>query len=112
VEGDASGRHVLSKRENAPVEAWRFVLGMVGERLDEDLTFRVEMVVGELVDNALLHGEEPIEITVTTAERSFRIDVCDASPRLPRATTLHGVGMQLVANLSDGWGWERVGVGK
>jgi hypothetical protein len=76
-----------------------------------------ELGVSELVTNALLHGEPPIQVRVRGTAEHPRIEVRDSSleaPILPPATDpddeelllTYGRGLSLVARCADAWGAE------
>ena len=70
-----------------------------------------ELAVSELVTNAVLHGREPIQVSVTTSRQALRVEVCDANPVSPSFTMLDptavtGRGLLLISAVSDGWGVE------
>jgi anti-sigma regulatory factor (Ser/Thr protein kinase) len=84
----------------------------------QDLTERVEIVVGELASNAVLHGRAPgrsfrLTLALTPAAGRLRVEVTDARgdlyPQLPPADAEPdalrpgGRGLVLVAALSDHW---------
>ncbi|HEX8804913.1 MAG TPA: ATP-binding protein [Acidimicrobiales bacterium] len=75
----------------------------------------VELVVSELVTNALAHGSGPIELHVGLDGERLRIEVHDAgasaSAPVPEsgAGTVGGWGLQLVDQLVDDWGLEHNG---
>jgi serine phosphatase RsbU (regulator of sigma subunit) len=69
-----------------------------------------ELVMGELVTNAALHGEAPITVRVLL-DGWVRVEVEDArraAPIVPRKNTeaMTGRGLAMVAALSSGWGME------
>lgn len=70
-----------------------------------------ELLVSELVTNAVLHARTSITLQVRRTESGVRIEVIDASPRSPQprdysdqATT--GRGLTLVESLAAAWGME------
>lgn len=83
-----------------------------------ELTECAELGVSELVTNALLHGEPPIQVRVRGTVQHPRIEVRDSSleaPVLPTATEMdehdellltYGRGLSLVARSADAWGAE------
>jgi hypothetical protein len=83
-----------------------------------ELTECAELGVSELVTNALLHGEPPIQVRVRGTRAHPRIEVRDSSleaPVLPTATEMdehdellltYGRGLSLVARSADAWGAE------
>ncbi len=68
-----------------------------------------EVLVGELVTNALTHGTAPVEIRLRHTRDALMIEVSDTAPFLPRrlrpaVDDEHGRGLLLVATLSQRWG--------
>ena len=79
------------------------------DRLADD----VALLVSELITNALLHGAEPIALTVQVSGRRIRLEVEDAATTMPRLLDAlrgaeHGHGLEIVAGLADRWGADRV----
>jgi anti-sigma regulatory factor (Ser/Thr protein kinase) len=69
------------------------------------------LLVSELVTNAVVHGEGPIELTVRCAETRAVIAVTDGGRRLPvipakapGADALAGRGLWMLVTLADDWG--------
>ncbi|MDH6122354.1 anti-sigma regulatory factor (Ser/Thr protein kinase) [Kitasatospora sp. GAS204A] len=76
---------------------------LVGQPLEESET--AELLVSELVTNAVRYGAGPILLTVTVLGRSLRCEVTDAHPAAPcfkeaAADDESGRGMQLLHELS------------
>ena len=81
-----------------------------------------ELAVSELVTNALLHGEAPIQVRVRGTREHPRVEVRDGSqqsPVLPSAEEedddvllTFGRGLAIVARCSDAWGAEIEADGK
>lgn len=75
-----------------------------------------ELVVSELVANAVLHSWGHVVLRLLRTERGLRIEVEDLNPRPPVTVEGHpgrvgGFGMQIVGRLAD-WGWQPSGAGK
>lgn len=75
-----------------------------------------ELVVSELVANAVLHGWGHIALRLFDTGDGLRIEVEDSNPSPPVTTDGHanrmgGYGMQIVERLAD-WGWRPSGTGK
>ena len=75
-----------------------------------------ELVVSELVANAVLHGFGHVSLQLYDTGDGLRIEVEDGNPAPPVATDGHpgrigGFGMQIVERLAD-WGWRQSGRGK
>ncbi|BBC38943.1 PAS/PAC sensor protein [Streptomyces graminofaciens] len=82
----------------------------------EDAVFVTELVVSELVTNAIRYGGAPIQLRLIR-DRTLICEVSDASstsPHLRRARTYDegGRGLLLVAQLTDRWGSRPSGEGK
>jgi hypothetical protein len=77
-----------------------------------------QLLVSELVTNALLHGRPPIVLQISCIEESgLQVDVTDTDPRLPVAEPWdvdaeRGRGIALVDMLSDDWGVQPAAPGK
>ncbi|MER8114407.1 SpoIIE family protein phosphatase [Streptomyces sp. NPDC094031] len=81
-----------------------------------DLVFTTEMIVSELVTNAIRYAHGTIQVRLIR-DRCLICEVTDgnsAAPhvRHPRTTDEGGRGLLLVARLSDRWGTRRTGRGK
>ncbi|WP_159772327.1 ATP-binding protein [Streptomyces sp. HM190] len=76
-----------------------------------------ELLVSELVTNALVHAESRLKLTLTAAHGVLRCEVSDTDRRPPRVrrvteTSESGRGMFLVQALAGRWGCHRDGPGK
>ncbi|MBO1753123.1 SpoIIE family protein phosphatase [Actinotalea sp. BY-33] len=75
-----------------------------------------ELVVSEMVANAVLHGWGHVVLRLYDTGQGLRIEVEDSNPAPPVATDGHpgrvgGYGMRIVERLAD-WGWRPSGSGK
>ncbi len=82
----------------------------------DDRLFATELIVSELVTNAIRHGRAPIRLRLIK-DRSLICEVADGSdtaPHLRRARSFDegGRGLFLVAQLSSRWGSRHTGEGK
>jgi len=82
----------------------------------EEVGFITELVVSELVTNAIRYGEAPIELRLIR-DRTLICEVSDgnsAAPHLRRARTFDegGRGLLLVSQLTQGWGTRQTTSGK
>lgn len=82
----------------------------------EEASFVTELVVSELVTNAIRYGEPPIRLRLIR-DTSLICEVSDASntaPHLRRARAFDegGRGLLLVAQLTQGWGTRHTTGGK
>jgi PAS domain S-box-containing protein len=83
----------------------------------DEATFVTELVVSELVTNAIRHAEPPIQLRLIHDDHKLICEVSDASstaPHLRRARTFDegGRGLLLVAQLTQGWGARQTYTGK
>ncbi|MFE0457986.1 SpoIIE family protein phosphatase [Kitasatospora sp. NPDC058965] len=82
----------------------------------ESLAENTELMVSELVTNAVRHAKKPVTLRLVRTS-VLRCEVGDDSPALPRRRRArpedeHGRGLELVAKCADGWGATRLGGGK
>ena len=82
----------------------------------EEAAFVTELVVSELVTNAIRYGQAPVQLRLVR-DRTLICEVSDGSntaPHLRRARTLDegGRGLLLVAQLTQGWGTRQTARGK
>jgi PAS domain S-box-containing protein len=92
----------------------------VTERLTEwgldEAAFVTELVVSELVTNAIRYGEPPVQLRLIR-DRTLICEVSDASSTSPHLRRAHafdegGRGLLLVAQLTQRWGSRQTDVGK
>jgi serine phosphatase RsbU (regulator of sigma subunit)/PAS domain-containing protein/anti-sigma regulatory factor (Ser/Thr protein kinase) len=93
------------------------VTRQLGEWGLEDAAFITELVVSELVTNAIRHASPPVRLRLIRDERTLICEVSDASstaPHLRRARVFDegGRGLLLVAQLTQRWGTRQTAVGK
>jgi hypothetical protein len=82
----------------------------------DEAAFVTELVVSELVTNAIRYGRPPVELRLIY-DRTLICEVSDGSttaPHLRRARTFDegGRGLLLVAQLTQGWGTRQIPNGK
>ncbi|GAA1254417.1 SpoIIE family protein phosphatase [Kitasatospora nipponensis] len=82
----------------------------------EELTENTELMVSELVTNAIQHATRPVTLRLVRTS-VLRCEVGDDSPQLPRRRRAgpqdeRGRGLHLVAKCSERWGSTRLGGGK
>lgn len=83
----------------------------------EDRIATVQLLVSELVTNAVLHASPPLTLSIQLNGDQTRIVVTDGSSAHPQARPIHddtadGRGLPLVEALSTSWGWHIAGPGK
>ncbi len=95
----------------APREA-RAILRARIEGVSEAVGAILELLVTELVNNAVVHGEGPVRMSIVQREGCVRIAVSDASSEGPILRPLDpdlrsGRGLFLIDALASAWGVER-----
>lgn len=96
-------------------DARRWVVDACHDIGRADLTECAELVVSELVTNALLHARPPYEVRVRGTREHPRVEVCDGSaepPPMPAMTppdaedflVTFGRGLGVVASCAAAWG--------
>ncbi|MFJ4980306.1 SpoIIE family protein phosphatase [Streptomyces coeruleorubidus] len=83
----------------------------------DNAVFITELVVSELVTNAIRYGQPPIQLRLIHTDSTLICEVFDSSstsPHLRRARTFDegGRGLLLVAQLSERWGTRHATTGK
>ncbi|WP_380282381.1 ATP-binding protein [Kitasatospora purpeofusca] len=86
----------------------------VGDGMAED----VVLLAAELVANAMLHGDGPLEMVLDVTGARLRVEVSDRSPLMPTPRRPHnpalpgGHGLFIVERTADRWGAEPHSQGK
>jgi anti-sigma regulatory factor (Ser/Thr protein kinase) len=83
----------------------------------EERIASAQLLVSELVTNAVLHANPPLVLCIQLNGDQMRVVVTDGSSAHPLARPLHeavgdGRGLPLVEALSSAWGWHAAGRGK
>lgn len=112
----------VSARAESARDARAFVRRRLGARgIAAAIVDSAVLIVSELVTNAAQHGGDGVEsealIKLAAVDTRLRIEVHDASPRLPALCTAsdddeHGRGLAVVDALAGRWGWEPTADGK
>jgi len=102
-----SGRRFLPVPASVPA-ARSFVLS-VGWSNEDDLNFRLAMLVSEIVTNAVLHARTPFEVSVEPKAEKIRVAISDQSTAIPvkrsyETTHPTGRGLHIVEATADRWG--------
>ena len=108
----------LARDPDSAAEARR-ALGEVSDHLSQRRLEDAQLLVSELVTNAIRHAgleeQETIRLVVETDDRGMRVEVCDRGPGFelseptPDPSRPSGWGLYLVRELSDRWGIDRDG---
>lgn len=108
------GFHELSTFEPGCVSvARRFVDQTLGSWGAEQAVFDVQLIVSELVTNAMRHGGGAIDLRLLLSEAELACVVSDHSPVPPTTPATreadvfaeYGRGLRLVEALCGAWGW-------
>jgi anti-sigma regulatory factor (Ser/Thr protein kinase) len=95
--------------------AARQFAGDVARKLPVD-SDAVELVVGELVANAVVHAHSSFVVALCWEDPSFTIEITDADPKMPELRTpapegTGGRGLMIVSHLVSGFGARRSSAG-
>jgi anti-sigma regulatory factor (Ser/Thr protein kinase) len=98
-------------------QARRFVRDQLVAIGVADPSGNAELVVSELVTNAVMHAGTAVTVRVARAGSGARVEVADGSDKLPglRVVTTRsgsGRGLTLVEHFAPEWGAERTATGK
>ena len=104
----------LSQSPRAAADARRWIADVCRRLERHDLVECAEMGTGELVANAILHGEAPIAVRMRGTSMHPRVEVLDGSPKAPIPPSqaadpedflaTFGRGLSLVAMSAVVWG--------
>ncbi|NYD40441.1 ATP-binding protein [Nocardioides panaciterrulae] len=118
MEGCARGVHRgFDARPSSAAGARRLVREELARAGREDLRDAAELLVTELVTNALVHSGTPMEVCASVGVDGLYVEVHDASPQLPLVrhhADLAGTGrgLRLLQHMADRWGAEPRSGGK
>jgi serine phosphatase RsbU (regulator of sigma subunit)/anti-sigma regulatory factor (Ser/Thr protein kinase) len=102
--------HVVDRAADAVPRARRFAADALSAA-DPSVVEDAELVVTELVTNALLHGAPPVVLRISPAGSRVRIEVEDSGREMPmrmreNIDSMTGRGLSLVSRVTSGWGVE------
>ncbi|MFG2191835.1 ATP-binding protein [Streptomyces sp. NPDC048639] len=115
-DGHRAGPWHLPSDPAACRSARRAVRAVLADWELEHLTHTAELLVSELVGNALLHTDGPLRLTVER-RKTLRCRVEDRSREMPHRRAAapedeNGRGLELVHRMSTNWGVEQTRDGK
>jgi CheY-like chemotaxis protein len=101
----------------APRAARRFVDELLAEAGYDDVLDTVELLVTEVVTNAVLHARSEAKVVVRLLPDAVRVEVIDNDDSFPvrrkaRTDQPGGRGLELVEQMSRAWGIDMLTVGK
>lgn len=108
----------LAPVPSAPAEARRFVRGELANcPVGRDTREDVELLVTELVTNAVIHARSDIRLEVSYGASGVHVTVSDATHapvrlRTPSADSVTGRGIYVLDQLADHWAVEYGAQGK
>lgn len=115
---DVGRAHVLALAASttSPAHGRRFVRELLSDA-DRALVADVELLVSELVTNAIIHTDSEPRLEVQLQRDRIRVEVYDGDPSPPveRDSAIHeagGRGIRLIHELSSRWGSAPSGSGK
>jgi anti-sigma regulatory factor (Ser/Thr protein kinase) len=105
---------VLPAATTAPRDARRFTFETLHEWGADHAIEEAELIVSELVTNALRHAESPSRLALVADGRCLRIEVVDygkggAVRRPTRPDAIGGRGLLLVESVAERWGSQHDG---
>ncbi len=108
-DGHASGTLVLPAHPSSVGAARRAVRAVLTQGRRDDLAETAQLLVSELVTNALVHAGTAIDLHAFVGGEGLRVEVSDGSlqepvPRRYATTAGTGRGLQLIQQLVDRWG--------
>ncbi len=83
----------------------------------DEAAMTAELLVSELVTNAILHARTPVRVSVGIGDEVVRVEVSDDSPRAPQQRRHSidsgtGRGLMLVERMATRWGVDVGSAGK
>ena len=95
----------------------RFIRQVLQDNRRDDLCEAAELVISEVVTNALVHAGTDVHIAARVGRDGVRVEVSDGSPHLPTTKNYAdlaatGRGLQLLEQMVDRWGVDPHAEGK
>lgn len=98
-------------------EVRRALRELMRQRCRSDAAEAAELLITEIVTNALVHTDRGAEVSVSLTPARLRVEVRDHAARRPRPHVptaddgTHGRGLLLVQALADDWGVDAMALG-
>jgi len=107
--GGTKVQRQLPSHPSSAGEARRMVRRVLTEEGREDLVEPAQLLVSEVVTNALVHSPSPIAVAMQATGDGVLVEVADGSPHLPQPrhyapTASTGRGLALLEHTADAWG--------
>lgn len=101
-------RWTLTPDLTAPARA-RQLTGQALTGTPDDTVDTAQLLVTEIVSNAVAHGVGPVDLVIETGPHEIRVSVHDHGPGLPMVVappplSEFGRGLHIVQSLADDWG--------
>ncbi len=102
-------RRQLPSHPSSAGEARRMVRRVLSEAGRDDLLEPAQLLVSEVVTNALVHSGTPIDVSMAADDHGVLVEVGDGSRHVPRPrhyapTASTGRGLALLDQTADAWG--------
>jgi anti-sigma regulatory factor (Ser/Thr protein kinase) len=99
----------LEPSGRAPGQARRKVREVLADIVPDDLTDTAELLVSELVTNAITHGSGIVTLSIDCSDDSLAVTVSDDEPTEPQLQpeslmALGGRGLRMIEALASSWG--------
>ncbi|GAB2759290.1 ATP-binding protein [Nocardioides pakistanensis] len=103
------GRRRFPPRPSSVGQARAMVRELLTAAGRDDLVETAELLVSEIVTNAIVHAGTPIDVAVSFVDGGLRVEVTDGSPHVPSPRDYGpsagtGRGLMLLEELGEDWG--------
>jgi anti-sigma regulatory factor (Ser/Thr protein kinase) len=99
----------LEPSGSAPAQARRVVRAVLAEVVSEDMSQTAELLVSELVTNAITHGTGTVTVSIDCTDDTLAVTVSDDDPAVPELQpeclmAVGGRGLRMIESLASAWG--------